>query len=875
MLIQIAEAVGRRRNIRLGQRYEQSLRHKYAYEKLPETCKWLSQEENYRIWRNGQGASCLWIHGQPGSGKTMLCSSIVDDLLMKGQDNDVVTFFFSTEAIRGIDTALYLLNSLVCQLVRKRKQTAPRSELLSIQNGVEILESPVSAESFRQYLVMILEHVEPQARLVMALDGLQNDEWIENVLVSEILEANILRSRSHHIRCVVTSNVSHSLNLHHTQIINIGMGCQIGVQRDLFLFAKARLALHPQLMTEDRTMLENIARDLCLRANGCFLWIRMVINHCGSGQLQEALKDVATLPSSLPGLYEKMLQKVSAWRKSTVQNIFSWLLAARRPLKLGELLVALIMEPDWHRANINEVYAMEKLGLEDPAFEIPQICEGLVRVTKDKLVTFVHYSVQEYLLSQSNPNSTQSNLLQAHKLLAKTCILLLEPRDRTISAHAFIDPRPYPREGAGPASTLLDYANENWSTHYRIAESHDQMLAGLLQKNLINLLGYTYICASMFEKRQDIEVSNNVLRICASQGFLCLARMYLEMGLCPHGGCCTSCETPLHLASAQGHTEIVALLLKHGASVFSTTHTRGETALHLAAAHGSLDTIKVLLDNNAEVNATDSVAKRTPLHAAAAFGHLDHVKLLMDYDVDVNAALPQTRETPLHLAVLGGHLQVVRYMLGGVSASSEEHALYDSIVHMPYFQAWSESLLGDDDNSKDIRSDGRLGYDAQEDMRKIFSYSKKYADVNMSTRDGWTALHLAAAKGHDAVLQVLILKGADLAAKGKNQYTPLELAAESGHLSIVKHLLAVGAALSADAGRLGPMLRRIAENGHHDIADLLMWKIFTTEVAGDSRKLPVLYLAAQSRQHIVRSAINRKRCKNTSRRLPLQTKSHV
>lgn len=426
-----------------------------------------------------------------------------------------------------------------------------------------------------------------------------------------------------------------------------------------------------------------------------------------------------------------------------------------------------------------------------------------------------------------------------------------------VSVHAFIDSSSYQGEVAGTPSTLLDYAITNWSTHYRIAESQDQMLAGLLQNAITNTLSHMYDYSSALGKVQDHQVNNTTLRICASQGLLALTQMYLEMGIHPDEGSCRFCETPLHLASARGHAELVAILLRNGASVFTSTHTRGETALHLAAAHGSLDTIRILLENNAEINATDSISKRTPLHAAAALGHLDVVKLLMDHGVDVNKAIPETYVTPLHLAVLGGHLHVVRYMLDGVSASSEELALYGSIVHKPYFQTWSRNFLTGFDNSED-RDLGRiLCHDARKDLQDVSSYSERYADINMSTREGWTALHLAASKGHDAVLQLLIDKGADLAAKGKDQCTPLELAAENGHLSVVKHLMVAGADLKPNADRRASMLRRIVQKGHHEIADMLMWKTYVSEIGGDTCKWPVVNLATLGCRHTVQRAMTR------------------
>lgn len=314
----------------------------------------------------------------------MLCSYIVDHLFRTEQGKNVVTFFLSNEAFSGIDAALYLLDSFIYQLVRKERQTAPRSMLLSIQKSINMIGSPISADTFRQHLVTILDILDPQARLVVVLDCLQTDEWITTALVYEIMEANVLRNKSNHIRCIVTSKSPHSVIAHHHQIASIDLGCQLGVQRDIYAFAKARLASYPQPMTDDGTFLETKARQLCLRANGSFLWIEMVTdNQDRTGDLEEILKDVDALPSSLQGLYAVMLRTVPAERTHTVKTVLSWLLAGIRPLNLGELLEALIIESDWQRASVSEVYAMERLGLHDPKTDIPQMCGGLVCASRN------------------------------------------------------------------------------------------------------------------------------------------------------------------------------------------------------------------------------------------------------------------------------------------------------------------------------------------------------------------------------------------------------------------------------------------------------------------------------------------------------------
>lgn len=58
---------------------------------------------------------------------------------------------------------------------------------------------------------------------------------------------------------------------------------------------------------------------------------------------------------------------------------------------------------------------------------------------------------------------------------------------------------------------------------------------------------------------------------------------------------------------------------------------------------------------------------------------------------------------------------------------------------------------------------------------------------------GMTALHIASEHGHEAVVQLLLDKGAELEAKDDNGWTALHFAAEEGHEAIVQLLLDRGA----------------------------------------------------------------------------------
>jgi uncharacterized protein len=66
----------------------------------------------------------------------------------------------------------------------------------------------------------------------------------------------------------------------------------------------------------------------------------------------------------------------------------------------------------------------------------------------------------------------------------------------------------------------------------------------------------------------------------------------------------------------------------------------------------------------------------------------------------------------------------------------------------------------------------------------------KGAEVN---RPGWTALHYAAAGGHNEIVQILLDRSAYIDAASPNNTTPIMMAARGGHILTVKLLLDEGA----------------------------------------------------------------------------------
>lgn len=68
----------------------------------------------------------------------------------------------------------------------------------------------------------------------------------------------------------------------------------------------------------------------------------------------------------------------------------------------------------------------------------------------------------------------------------------------------------------------------------------------------------------------------------------------------------------------------------------------------------------------------------------------------------------------------------------------------------------------------------------------------KGADVNATLVNKMTPLHIAAYKGHQDVVELLISKGADVNAVNEKDNTPLQLAVNEGHNEIEELLIKHG-----------------------------------------------------------------------------------
>lgn len=264
--------------------------------------------------------------------------------------------------------------------------------------------------------------------------------------------------------------------------------------------------------------------------------------------------------------------------------------------------------------------------------------------------------------------------------------------------------------------------------------------------------------------------------------------------------------TPLMLAAHKGQVAVIQLLLDRGANMMAQGPPgSGETVLHCAVLGGQAETARVLLKMGVGVDAK-SGSGDTPLHSAVTHSHGDLVRLLLENGANIDDQ-NNSMETPLLLAVRGSDRS--GRGLYNWAIQSEEH--------------------GADDPEKVL----------EEALRKVSEISNeailrilvdKGANVHLMDRYDNCPLHYAAENGYTEMVKILLENGADITASDSRGCTALLRAAEGsyrhryrgndGHIAVIRLLLQNGADIYVEDGE-SKTIRQWGSSGNVLLCDFL------------------------------------------------------
>ncbi|MBI5447261.1 MAG: ankyrin repeat domain-containing protein [Gammaproteobacteria bacterium] len=215
----------------------------------------------------------------------------------------------------------------------------------------------------------------------------------------------------------------------------------------------------------------------------------------------------------------------------------------------------------------------------------------------------------------------------------------------------------------------------------------------------------------------------------------------------------------LSLATQAQCPDLVTLFLERGIDVHAPNFI-GDTALHYAAIKPN-PTLNLLVQAHANIDASSNDGS-TPLHFAAETGNLDGIMFLLSSGASVDP-ITHLRHTPLHLAAYFNQPLAVRTLI--VRGGADIHA-----VNIEGFSAVHLAAV--------------KGHD------KVIEYLWRHgAKIDTFNRHGAAPIHTAVYANHRSTLLFFLQKGIPFDTPRADGFTPLMIALEKNYTELARFLL--------------------------------------------------------------------------------------
>ncbi|KAL3447162.1 hypothetical protein BJX65DRAFT_277519 [Aspergillus insuetus] len=360
-------------------------------EKIPDwqegTCSWILQNKTFQQWSQARGEGCLWIHGKPGCGKSVLAKYLTTTL----KDQYLLTHFFRDHG----DSRFGLGSSLALSLISKAlemhdslRTSALNSVLATITQLMNMPSSRCRLETLLTILDQLLDLLPSFTMIIDAVDECRDIQESSCPLTDFFLRCGVrsncrilLFCRSH---CYALDSIIGASR-------SIAMDAEV-LESDIRIFLMSEIK-NLGLGSLKDAVLQKASRD----GQGMFLWARLMVQHIRGGRsLKSCKKLIDSFPTGLYDAYDKFItdsaEHCTAEDLELRYDILLLLVGTQENLTAAEISTAMAYSPETYELD-NEA------KLIDAEKRITRVCWPLIEFTSDRRIQFIHGTVKEFLVS--------------------------------------------------------------------------------------------------------------------------------------------------------------------------------------------------------------------------------------------------------------------------------------------------------------------------------------------------------------------------------------------------------------------------------------------------------------------------------------------
>ncbi|GAQ39412.1 hypothetical protein ANI_1_1768064 [Aspergillus niger] len=510
------------------------------YHRSPGTGDWLLKSKEYVRWKDCPG-SILWLHGVAGCGKSVMCSTIIEDIqqiCIDGSNTRFAYWYFQFN-----DPSSQRIENMLRTIIRQLHSTPLDGPIRNLWSDYGTKGSNPSNTRLQETLEILL--AANKGKNFLILDAL--DECPEAVNRKERslllpLLTGLQKKYSDKIHILVTSRPEPDIVDHLVECTALDIEENQG--SDISAFVKDRVeALDDRRAPKEvkAQIIQELLQDEKRRFRWADLQLKRLEECRNKSQIIEALR---TMPQTLHDIYLSVIERINTKPSDIIyaKTILTWLCFSVRPLTLTEVAAA-------------------------ASLEVP---EDVIKICTTSFVTFrrsddeirlAHFSVKEFLVdNECTGQWHQLSTLKGHIMLADQSLKILLQMTSRLS-----------KEEVGK-EVLLRYAARYWQEHFKASAVTPSPALESLQE-MVNLLfrqptayrNWRYITTEFVEG----DVQSTPIGIASGLGLIQTVIGLLEEGADPlecfayglEWGLGQVLENALLMASENGHLDILDLLL--------------------------------------------------------------------------------------------------------------------------------------------------------------------------------------------------------------------------------------------------------------------------------------------------------------------------
>ncbi|KAJ0413069.1 hypothetical protein BJY00DRAFT_320158 [Aspergillus carlsbadensis] len=396
--------------------------NEHLRKRQPGTGGWLFESREYLDWVNGT-CDTLFCPGIPGSGKTIMTASVIDDLRTRFPAPSAVgvAFLYFSYQDQKSQTIEKMLLSIVRQLTQR---------MASIPDSVEGLYGKHTREGSRPLtgeILTVLHAVAKQhERVIVVIDALDECQTSRSTFLEAMVDLQAVCNA--HIFATSRDDGEITERFQHATHLEI-----IAREEDVERYLSNNMSCLPRFAQREGALRESIITVVKQATDGMFLlahlYLEVLRDKTTLAKMENALRELESetqgiskgnYNQALSMAYDKILTRIMNQKdghRELAERVLSWLISWPHGLEISLLRVATAVETD----------APQPVGPLDPANQaevstMVSVCAGLVTGDYETgFVRLIHYTTEEYF-----SHRVKDWFPDAFRYLTKSCIAYIK-----------------------------------------------------------------------------------------------------------------------------------------------------------------------------------------------------------------------------------------------------------------------------------------------------------------------------------------------------------------------------------------------------------------------------------------------------------------